>query len=111
MHEIGFFIVPGNAKITSIDEHLAQLIADQIYNGLEIQLGGESLLDGVDDLQLGDAFLLRFKESCVLDGDSHVGGEGLQEAQVIVIEEVLLVITNANHAQNFVADNDGYHHC
>ncbi len=34
-------------------EHFTQFIADQIYNGLEIQLGGESLLNGVDDLQFG----------------------------------------------------------
>ncbi|MGH7187345.1 MAG: hypothetical protein ACREIB_13840 [Pseudomonadota bacterium] len=33
-------------------EHLAQLVAHQVDDGLEVALGCDALLDGVDDLQL-----------------------------------------------------------
>ena len=61
MNQISFFIVPGNCKVRRI-KYFAQFIADQIHNGLEVQLGGESLLNGVDDLQLRDTFLLGFEK-------------------------------------------------
>ena len=62
MREICLFVVPADGKIRRI-EYFTQLITDEIHNGLEVQLGGESLLNGVDDLQLGDAFLLSFEEA------------------------------------------------
>ena len=62
MSQIGFFIVPTNNQIRCV-EHFAQFIANQVHNGLEVQLGSESLLDGVDDLQLGNTLLFSFEEA------------------------------------------------
>ena len=63
---MGFFIVPGDVAILCI-ENCTQFVANQIYNGLEVQLGGKSLLDGVDDLQLGFTLSeLLFKRRWVL---------------------------------------------
>ncbi len=52
--EVGLFIVPTNAEIGRIED-FAQLVADQVDDRLEIQLGGEPLLDRVDDRELGVA--------------------------------------------------------
>jgi hypothetical protein len=71
MKQIGFFIVPSDTQIRRV-EHFAQFIADQIHNGLEVQLGGEPLLDGVDDLQLGDAFLFGFEEPLGLIEEARI---------------------------------------
>jgi hypothetical protein len=58
IHQAGFGIEPANADIAGL-EYLAQFVADQIHNRLKIEFGGETLLDGVDDLQfsfvLGEA--------------------------------------------------------
>ena len=77
MKKIGFFIKPINFKIRRV-EHFTQLITDQIHNGLEVQLGGESLLDGVDDLQLGNALLLGFEETLGLVEETRVLERGSQ---------------------------------
>src|SRR6185503_1493813 len=90
MDQVVFFIVPTNPEITCM-EYCTQFIADQIHNSLEVQLGGESLLNRVDDLQLCDAFLLGFKQSRVFDGDSHVRGKRLQEAYMVFGECVLAI--------------------
>jgi transposase len=64
----------------------------------DTRIHGTTKRDGVDDLQFGDAFLLRFKETRVFNGDTHIGGERLQDAQVIFAEEVLFVVTYAHHS-------------
>ena len=86
MKQICFFIIPTDTEIWCV-EHLPQLITDQIDNGLKIQLGGETLLNGVDDLQLGDALLLGFEETLglieetgVLERSSQRSGDGGQQA-------------------------------
>ena len=63
-------------------KHLAQLVADQVDDGLEVELGGEALLDAVDDRQLGGALLglleqaLRLvEEARVLQRDAHARGD------------------------------------
>ena len=47
-------VVPADADLACV-EHLAQFIADQIDDGLEVQFGGQPLLDAVDDRQFGGA--------------------------------------------------------
>jgi hypothetical protein len=54
INEIGFLVIPSDAEVGRV-KHFAQLIAHQIHNRLKVQLGGEALLDGVDDLQFGVA--------------------------------------------------------
>ena len=49
-------VVPPYAEVRRI-EYFAQLIADQVDDCLEIQLGGEPLLDRIDDRELGVALL------------------------------------------------------
>ena len=40
-----------------VAEELAELVADHVVDGLEVELGGERLLDAVDDRELGGALL------------------------------------------------------
>ena len=47
--QVGFFIVPADLDVRG-GKDLAQLVADQVDDGLEIQLGRQALLDAVDDL-------------------------------------------------------------
>ncbi len=54
--EIGLIIVPIYNEIGSVKD-LTQLVSDHIDNGLKVQFGSQSLLDGVDDLQFADALL------------------------------------------------------
>ena len=74
---IGARIVPADADVAGL-EHLAQLVADQIDDRLEIELRGHPLLDAVDHRELGGALLgflqqaLRFVEQArVLQRDAH----------------------------------------
>ena len=77
-------------------EHFAQLVADQVDDRLEVELGGHALLDAVDDRELGGALLglleqaLRLvEEARVLERDAHAVGERLQQADVGLAERVL----------------------
>ena len=114
MKQVGFFIVPANTKIRRV-EHFAQLISHQIHNGLEVQLGGESLLNGVDDLQLGDAFLLGFeealglvKETGIFEGSPQRGRDGGYQAQFGVSIGIFpLVVFKLNSPEHSVATDDG----
>src|SRR5687768_2615408 len=114
MQEICFFVIPGNTKITSI-ENFAQFVADQIHNGLEVQLGGEPLLDGIDDLQLGDAFLLGPKEALslieetrVLEGGSQRGGDSGQQADFgFAVGILTLMVFHGNVAKHTVTTDNG----
>ena len=87
-------------------QHLAQLVADQVDDGLEVQLGGQSLLDGVDDLQLSHTFLFGLEQAGVFDGHAHIGGEGLQQMHVVFIEGVDPVIRQNDDAQHPVSGKD-----
>ena len=77
-------------------KELDQLVADQIDDGLEIQLLGHPVLDAVDHRQLGIACLgllqqpLRLvEEAGVLQRHAHAGGERFQEANVGLAVRVL----------------------
>ena len=56
MHQVGLRVVPADADLAGL-EHLAQLVADQVDDGLEVELRGHALLDAVDHRQLGGALL------------------------------------------------------
>ena len=82
MNQISFFIIPADIKIACI-EHLPQLVADQIHDGLKVQFGGESLLNGVDDLQLGNPLLLGFEKALGLNPDAVGPLAGLAWARAV----------------------------
>ena len=75
MNQAGFFIIPANAKVTRV-KHFTQFIADQIDDGLKIQLRGQPLLDRVDDLQLRNTFLFGFEEAGIFESRAERGGDG-----------------------------------
>ena len=56
MDQIGLLVVPADAEVGGL-EHLAQLVADQIDDRLEVELGRHALLDAVDDRELVRALL------------------------------------------------------
>src|SRR5215468_4479166 len=56
VHEARFVFVPADADVAGM-EYLAQLVADEINGGLEVELRRHSLLDAVDDSELGVALL------------------------------------------------------
>ena len=70
-------------------EDLADLVADEVVHRLHVELGGEALLDAVDDRQLGCALVglgeqsLRLVEQPgVLERDAQARGEGREKADV-----------------------------
>ena len=72
-------------------EDLADLVADGVVDPLHVELGGERLLDAVDDRELRGALFalleqaLRLVEQArVLERDAHAVGERLQQAHVRV---------------------------
>ena len=88
-------IVPADADVAGA-EHFAQLVADEVDDRLEVELGGDALLDAVDDGELGGALLalleqpLRLvEEPRVLERDAHAVGERLQQPDVGLAEGVL----------------------
>ncbi len=61
------FVEPADPDLSCL-QYFAQLVADEVDDRLEVQLGGDALLDAVDDCELGGALLgllqqaLRFVE-------------------------------------------------
>ncbi len=87
----------------------------RIDDRLEIELGGDALLDRLDDRQLGVALLglleqpLRLVEQAgVLQRDAHARGNCAQQAHVGFAEGVfVLVVLDDDHAEYAVAAHDG----
>ena len=80
-------------------EDLAQLVADQIDDGLEVELGGHAFLDAVDDRELGGALLgllqqpLRLVEQArVLERHAHARGDRREQADLGLAEGVLALV-------------------
>ena len=65
-NDAGFLrrIVPADADVAR-GEDLAQLVADEIDDRLEVELLGHPLLDAVDDRELGVALLGLLQQRCV----------------------------------------------
>ena len=95
---------------------LAQLVADQVDDRLEVELRRDALLDAVDDRQLGVALLglleqaLRLVEQAgALQRDAHRRGDGGQQPQLGLAKCVFaLVVLHVDGADPLVADDDGY---
>ena len=95
-------------------QHLAQLVADQVDDGLEVEFGRDALLNGVDDRQFGGA-LLRFlqqplrlvEQARVLERHAHAGGDGRQQAHLGFAERVFaLVVLQDDRAEDTIAAED-----
>ena len=70
-------------------EDLAQLVADEVDDRLEVELRGHALLDAVDDRELGHALLLCLEEALrlgeiarVLERHTHARGDGGEQPQL-----------------------------
>ena len=81
-------VVPADADVVGVED-VAQLVADQVDDRLEVELGGHALLDRVDHRQLGRALLgfleqpLRLVEQArVLECHAHAVRQRAQQAQV-----------------------------
>ncbi len=104
--------MPANTNIAGV-EHLPQFVAHQVHDGLEIQLGGQALLDAVDDSQLGVA-LLGFLEQAlglvektgILECHAHAGGHGLHQAYIRLAEGILALIILYNNRTNYPGGAD-----
>ena len=80
-------------------EHLAQLVADQVDDRLEVELGRHPFLDAVDQRQLGRALLgllqqsLRLvEEARVLQRHAHAGRDRGQQPHLGLAERVLALV-------------------
>ena len=76
-------------------EDLLDLVADEVVHRLHVELGGEALLDGVDDRQLlrplvrlGQQPAGLVEQPGVLEGDAQARGEGRQQPDVGFAEGV-----------------------
>ena len=113
MGELCFFVVPADAEIRRV-KHFAQLVADEVDDCLEVELGGQSLLDRVYDRELGVALLgflqqtLRFVEQPgVLERDPHACRHGAQQPRVGDTKGVLaFVILDDDAAEITVTAED-----
>ena len=107
--EVGLVVVPADADLLGA-EHFAQLVADEVDDGLEVELRRHAFLDAVDHRQLGGATLglleqaLRLVEQArVFQRHAHRVGERGQQVDVLVRERVLAVGVDGDHAERLVA--------
>ena len=56
MNKVRLRVVPADAHVAGL-EYFAQLVADEVDDRLEVELGGHALLDAVDDAELVGALL------------------------------------------------------
>ena len=77
---------------------LADLVADRVVDALHVELGGERLLDAVDDGELGRALLALLEQALgfveqprVFERDAHAVGERLQQPHVRIAEGMLVI--------------------
>ena len=95
---VRLLVVPIDAEIGR-REDFAQLVADEIDDGLETQFRGERLLNGVDDRQLRGA-LFRFlqqplrliEQARVLQRHTHARGHRTEQAHSGFVVRVLALI-------------------
>ena len=95
-------------------EDLAQLVAHEVDHGLQIQLGGQPLLDAVDHRQLGVA-LLGFlqqplglvEQARALQGHAHGRGDRRQQAQLgFAVDVFMSKVSDIDEADNVPARHD-----
>ena len=88
-------------------EHLAQLVADEVDDALQLEVAGEPLLDAVDHREFGVA---RFgllqqpdglvEQAHVPDRDGGLAGEGLDDRDLALVQELGIDPADADHADD-----------
>ncbi|MBV6504456.1 MAG: hypothetical protein AKCLJLPJ_02608 [Fimbriimonadales bacterium] len=88
------FVVQGNVGCLRI-EHIADLVANQINDGLDIKLGCQPLLNAIDQCQFCRALFglleqaLGFiEETRVFESNAHGVGEGFEQAHIRFTENI-----------------------
>src|SRR4030095_8455360 len=112
--EVRFRVVPANADVAGVED-LAQLVADQVDNGLEVELGRHSLLNAIDHRELRGALLgffqqtLRFVEQPrILERSTQRGSNRSDQAQLgFAVGVLALVVFDGDHPKCAVAADDG----
>ena len=103
VHLVGRLVQPPDLHVAG-PEHLAQLVADEVDDGLEVELGRHALLDAVDDRELvralldqrvgrlqlgralGDLLLESLRPLRVVERDRRLAREHREEVAVGVVE-------------------------
>ena len=89
-------------------EGLANLLADELDQRVEVELGRESLADAVHRRQLADALARLLHEAGVLERDGETAAERRQEPLVVLVERVLAVdVLERDHAGRLAARDEG----
>ena len=99
-------------------KQLAQLVADEVDDRLEVELRGHALLDAVDDRELGGALLgflqqpLRLVEQArVLERDAHARGDGAEQPHLgLAVGVLALVVLQHDRAEHAIARDDRHEH-
>ena len=83
MKQLSLRVVPAVANVTRLED-LAQFVANQVDDRLEVELGGHALLNAVDHRQLGGALfgfleqpLRLVEETSILERHAHAIGDRL----------------------------------
>ncbi len=108
-----FGIEPANADVLG-PQDLAQLVADQIDDGLEVEFRGHAFLNPVDHRQFRCALLgflqqaLRLvEEAGILEGDAEAAGKRDEQAKVRIAERVFTVdVLDRDRATRLVTDDE-----
>ncbi len=117
MDGLGLRVVDADVDVRLVED-LADLVAHRVVDPLHVELGGERLLDAVDDRELGRALLALLEQALrlveeprVLQRDAHAVGERLQQAHVRIAVRVLaLRVGQADEPARLVADDQRYVH-
>ena len=92
-------------------EGLADALADELDQRVELELGRERLADAVHGRQLGDALARLVDEPRVLERDAEAAGQRRQEPLVVLVERVLAVeVLERDDARRPPADDERDEH-
>ena len=90
-------------------EHLPELVAEPLDQGVELELLGERLPDVVDDRELGRALPRLLEQPGVLERDAQAPGERREQADVGLAERVFAIeVVERDHAGPSVPDQQGH---
>ena len=80
-HEPGVLVVDDDVDDLRVED-LAELVADEIVDRLQLELAGDRFLDAVDQRELGIPLPGLVEEASVLERDAEAGGERVEELDV-----------------------------
>ena len=78
VQEARLLVVDGDVDDLGVED-LLDLVAHEVVHGLHLELGGEALLDAVDDGQLGGSLAGLVDEPSVLEGHAEAGRQRGQQ--------------------------------